>query len=150
MKQFILGCVLFLTLSFMVACNDGLHIKQAYDFDLTAWHLPRKIKKGETVEIRFTLSREGLYDKAGYNIGYIQLEGDGSITDCAGKKLIDREIIPLEDITGLDASDPSRQVFTLFYTSTSDKKSELQFFVVDNFGQQREYIVKFEADPIVE
>ncbi len=37
----------------------------------------KQIATRETVEIRFYLDREGDYEKAEYEIGYIQMEGKG-------------------------------------------------------------------------
>lgn len=128
------------------SCNDGIGIRQDYDFSLSSWHLQKQIATDETVEIRFYLDREGDYEKAEYKIGYIQMEGKGEVTDCEGVKLVNREVRPLAEIPGLDAENPVRQVFTLFYRSTSAKRSELKFFVRDNFGQEREFTVTFDAE----
>lgn len=46
---------------------------------------------------------------------------------------------------GLDESDPCRQLFTLYYTATSDKQSEVRFVVVDNFGRERKLEVSFDS-----
>ena len=47
---------------------------------------------------------------------------------------------------GLDTENPVKQVFTLFYRSTSAKRSELKFFVRDNFGKEREMTVTFDTE----
>ena len=47
---------------------------------------------------------------------------------------------------GLDTDNPVKQVFTLFYRSTSTRRSELKFFVRDNFGQEREMSVSFDIE----
>ncbi|KAA4131760.1 DUF3872 domain-containing protein, partial [Bacteroides ovatus] len=39
-----------------------------------------------------------------------------------------------------------RQIFTLFYRSTSARRSELKFFVRDNFGREREMTVTFDLE----
>lgn len=124
-------------------CGDKLEVQRAYDFGLSCWHLQSGIRQGERVEIRFTLTREGLYEGAEYYVGYIQTEGRGEVADSEGRLLVNREIVPLREIPGLDESDPARQVFTLWYTSTSDKASELRFVVADNFAQERSLTVNF-------
>ena len=47
---------------------------------------------------------------------------------------------------GLDTENPVRQIFTLFYRSTSARRSELKFFVRDNFGREREMTVTFDLE----
>ena len=127
------------------SCNDDIDIRQDYDFILSSWYLQKQIATGETVEIRFYLDREGDYERAEYEIGYIQMEGKGEVFDSEGVKLINREVRPLTEVPGLDTENPVRQVFTLFYRSTSAGRSELKFFVRDNFGQERELTVTFDT-----
>lgn len=128
------------------SCNDGIDIRQDYDFSLSSWYLQKQIAAGETVEIRFYLDREGDYEKAEYELGYIQMEGKGEVSDSDGVKLVNREVRPLAGVPGLDMENPVKQVFTLFYRSTSAKRSELQFFVRDNFGRKREMTVTFDVE----
>ena len=147
MKNVLYICTgaLFAVLAFS-SCNDGIDIRQDYDFSLSSWYLQKQIAAGETVEIRFYLDREEDYEKAEYEIGYIQMEGRGEVSDDNGVKLVNREVRPLSGIPDLDTENPTRQVFTLFYRSTSVKRSELKFFVRDNFGQEREMTVTFDVD----
>lgn len=128
------------------SCDDKIDIRQDYDFSLSSWYLQKQISADETVEIRFYLDREGNYGKAEYDIGYIQVEGKGEVTDCEGVKLVNREVRPLAEVPGLDTENPVRQVFTLFYRSTSAKRSELKFFVRDNFGRKSELTVTFDVE----
>ena len=143
MKNVLYICIgaLLAALAFS-SCNDEIDIRQDYDFSLSSWYLQKQIATGETVEIRFYLDREGDYEKAEYEIGYIQMEGKGEVSDSEGIKLVNREVRPLAEVPGLD----TEQVFTLFYRSTSAKRSELKFFVRDNFGQEREMTVTFDTE----
>ncbi len=147
MKNVLYICIgaLFAVLAFC-SCNDEIDIRQDYDFKLSSWYLQKQIATGETVEIRFYLDREGDYEKAEYEIGYIQIEGKGEVFDSEGMKLVNREVRPLAEVPGLDTGNPVKQVFTLFYRSTSAKRSELKFFVRDNFGQKRELTVTFDTE----
>ena len=147
MKNVLYICIgaLFAVLAFG-SCNDAIDIRQDYDFSLSSWYLQKQIATGETVEIRFYLDREGDYEKAEYEIGYILLDGKGELTDCDGVKLVYGEVWPLAEVPGLDTENPVRQVFTLFYRSTSAKRSELKFFVRDNFGRERELTVTFDVE----
>jgi|UPI00031688C8 hypothetical protein len=146
MKNVLYICIgaLFAVLAFG-SCNDDIDIRQDYDFSLSSWYLQEQIETGETVEIRFYLDREGDYEKAEYEIGYIQMEGKGEVTDSEGVRLVNQEVRPLAEVPELDRENPVRQVFTLFYRSTSARRSELKFFVRDNFGQERELAVTFDT-----
>ena len=53
---------------------------------------------------------------------------------------------PLAEVPGLDTENPVRQIFTLFYRSTSARRSELKFFVRDNFGRESELTVTFDVE----
>lgn len=130
----------------LAACNDKIDVKQDYDFALSCWHLPSEIVPGERVEIRFTLTRQGNFKGAEYYIGYIQLEGKGKVTDRTDMPLVSREIYELQTVSGLDADDPYRQVFTLYYTALSDERTEVRFVVVDNFGRERKLEVAFDSE----
>lgn len=130
----------------LAACNDKIDVKQDYDFALSCWHLPSEIVPGEQVEIRFTLTRQGDFKGAKYYIGYIQLEGKGKVTDRTDMPLVSREIYELQTVSGLDADDPYRQVFTLYYTALSDERTEVRFVVEDNFGRERKLEVSFDSE----
>ncbi|KAA4259694.1 DUF3872 domain-containing protein, partial [Bacteroides ovatus] len=75
-----------------------------------------------------------------------QMEGKGEVSDSEGVKLVNREVRPLAEVPGLDTENPVRQIFTLFYRSTSARRSELKFFVRDNFGREREMTVTFDLE----
>jgi hypothetical protein len=147
MKNVLYICIgaLFSVLAFS-SCNDEIDIRQDYDFKLSSWYLQKQVATGETVEIRFYLDREGDYEKAEYEIGYIQIEGKGEVFDSEGMKLVNREVRPLAEVPELDTKNPVKQVFTLFYRSTSAKRSEVKFFVRDNFGRERELTVTFDTE----
>lgn len=137
---------LLLSALLLCSCNDGVEIKQDYDFSLSSWYLQKQVEIGETVEIRFYLTREGDYDKARYELGYIQMDGKGEVFDSEGTRLISREVIPLNAVPGLNAERSEKQVFTLFYRSTSTKRSELKFFLRDNFNREREMNITFDVE----
>ena len=147
MKNVLYICIgTLITVLAFSSCNDEIDIRQDYDFKLSSWYLQKQIATGETVEIRFYLDREGDYEKAKYEIGYIQIEGKGEVFDSEGMKLVNREVRPLAEVPGLDTGNPVKQAFTLFYRSTSAKRSELKFFVRDNFGRERELTVTFDTE----
>ena len=140
------ACCMAVSFLDLAACDNELDIQQEYPFTVESLPVADEIAGDETVEIRFYLDREGNYGKAEYDIGYIQVEGKGEVTDCEGVKLVNREVRPLAEMPGLDTDNPVKQVFTLFYRSTSTRRSELKFFVRDNFGQEREMSVSFDIE----
>lgn len=146
MKRIVCICLIALaSLIFASACDDHIEVQQNYDFALGTWHLTEDIKPDELVEIRFTLRRQGDFKGAKYHIGYIQMQGSGQVLDAAGNRLIDRESVELPAIVGFNDNDPYNLSFTLFYQSLSDEKSEVAFFVIDNFGLQRDLTVSFDT-----
>lgn len=146
MKRLSIIAALIITLLVFASCNDKLDIQQSYDFSLTSWYLQSEIREGESVEIRLTLHRSGDYQDAEYHIGYIQKSGQGEVFDMEGTLLVNRELQKLSSIANLDKNNPLEQVFTLFYRSLSPKSSEIEFFVVDNFGLKHTLTVSFDID----
>ena len=147
MKNVLYICIgaLFAVLAFG-SCNDAIDIRQDYDFSLSSWYLQEQIETGETVEIRFYLDREGDYEKAEYEIGYIQMEGKGEVTDSEGVRLVNREVRPLAEVPELDRENPVRQVFTLFYRNTGEDNPGIRFVAVDNFGVERTLDIPFSIE----
>lgn len=73
------------------------------------------------------------------------MQGAGQVLDAAANRLVNRESVELPAIVGFNDSDPYNLSFTLFYQSLSDEKSEVVFFVIDNFGLQRDLTVSFDT-----
>lgn len=142
-RTFFVGCALALLACVFAGCDDRLEVQQAYDFSLSSWYLQEGIAPDETVEIRLTLNREGDYREARYRIGYIQLEGEGEVFDKDGCRLVNRELTDLSGIAKVDATDPFRQVFTLFYKNVGEDNPEIRFVAVDNFGVERTLDIPF-------
>lgn len=141
--KLIASSIMLTLLCLLGSCDDKLEVQQAYDFSLTSWYLQNTISPDETVEIRLILNRNGNYEEARYQIGYIQIEGSGEVYDKKNVRLVNREMQPLDSIAELDSNDPCRQVFTLFYHNGSSKNAEIKFVVTDNFNQERELDISF-------
>lgn len=146
MKIIVFSSLIAVLVLLFCSCNDKIEVQKAYDFSLSSWYLQSKIKRGETVEIRLTLSRSGKYDGAAYFIGYVQRQGKGEVFDSDDIYLVNREQIELAALADLRVDKDGNYTFTLFYRSLSDKKSEIQFVVTDNFGQEQTLLVAFEPD----
>ena len=144
--RLIASSIMLALLCLLGSCDDKLEVQQAYDFSLTSWYLQKTISPDETVEIRLTLNRTGNYEEARYQIGYVQMEGNGEVYDKKNVPLVNREMQPLNSIAELDNSDPCHQMFTLFYSNRSSKDAEIKFVVTDNFHQERELDVSFQSE----
>ena len=73
--------VLFLSLAvcLLSACSDEMEVQQSYPFKVENMPVPTRIVKGETVEIRCELKREGHFSDARYTIRYFQPDGKGTL-----------------------------------------------------------------------
>ena len=71
-----LVCALMgLTFGMLTSCSDDLDVQQSYPFTVETMPVPKRIVKGETVEIRCELKREGRFSDARYTIRYFQPHG---------------------------------------------------------------------------
>lgn len=140
------GCLLVAVLFAIVRCNDKISVRKEYNFTLSHWFLQDKIKQGETVQIQFTLHREGRFADAVYYVGYLQAKGKGEVFDSEQRYLVNREYHTLSALPDLHEDGRGNQVFTLYYRSLSNKKSEVRFTVMDNFGQEQTLTVSFDPD----
>lgn len=68
--KIIMGCYIVVALVLVTACNDNLDIQQAYPFSIETLPVPKKLKVGETAEIRCQLVRDGHYLPTTYQIRY--------------------------------------------------------------------------------
>ena len=79
MYKIFVGCYIMASLVLVTACNDGLDIQQTYPFTVKTLPVPKKLKVGETAEIRCQLVRGGDYQPTTYQIRYFQPDA-GSTT----------------------------------------------------------------------
>ena len=114
------------------ACDDELDVKQAYAFRLETMPVQTRIVRGETVEIRCTLVREGKYDGAQYTIRYFQPDGKGELRMDDGTLFLPNNRYPL-----------TKEVFRLYYTSASSDQQTIGIYVEDNFGQCEQLSFRF-------
>ena len=61
MYKIIVGCYIVAALVLVTACNDSFDIQQAYPFSIETLPVPKRLKVGETAEIRCQLVRGGDY-----------------------------------------------------------------------------------------
>ena len=125
----------------LCSCNDSLDIKNDYYFDLSIMPVQSKIMQDETVEIRCTLTREGIYDDAKYYIRYFQSNGTGKLKVNDGTELVpnDSYLLPADR-------------FNLYYTSNCEEQQTFDIYITDIHGQtiQKTFNFQNEKVPVVD
>ena len=115
-----------------MACNDKLDIQQAYKFTIITMPVPSEVKRGETVEIRFEIKREGEYKDTKYYIRYFQPSGTGVLKKSEGLLFTPNDRYLLENT-----------IFRLYYTSHCDDQQTIDVYVEDSFGQVEKVTFSF-------
>ena len=129
--------VLFLGLAVLLlsACSDEMEVQQSYPFKVENMPVPTRIIKGETVEIRCELKREGHFSDARYTIRYFQPDGAGTLKMSDGTVLLPNDLYPLPGET-----------FRLYYTSASTDQQTVDVYFQDSFGQLEQLTFSFNND----
>ena len=136
MKSKIIFCFTFIVGGLFIAnsCSDDLEIKNDYGFTVAHLPVPKRLKKGETTEIRFELVRSGNYAGTRYYVRYFQPDGKGNLT-LGGCTLIPNESYELKDET-----------FRMYYTSQCEEQQVINLTFYDNFKNQVEVSFSFSHD----
>ena len=127
MYKIIMGCYIVAALVLVTACNDSLDIQQAYPFSIETLPVPKKLKVGETAEIRCQLVREGYYQPTTYRIRYFQPDGKGKLEMDNGTVFLPNDLYPLE-----------KETFRLDYTLASTDQQTIDIYIIDSFGQMQQ------------
>ena len=112
---------------FLASCDDELDIQQSYPFTVETMPVPGKVTKGQTVEIRCEMKKEGNYANALYTIRYFQFEGEGTLKMDNGITFLPNDRYLLEN-----------EKFRLYYTSGCSEAQNFIVMVEDNFGNAYE------------
>ena len=112
---------------FLASCDDELDIQQSYPFTVETMPVPNKVTKGQTVEIRCEMKKEGNYTNALYTIRYFQFEGEGMLKMDNGITFLPNDRYLLEN-----------EKFRLYYTSVCSEAQNFIVVVEDNFGNAYE------------
>ena len=115
------GCYMVVALLLVGACSDNVDIQQSYPFRIETMPVPKKLKVGETAEIRCQLHRDGRYEETKYFIRYFQPDGKGTLRMDDGMVLLPNDRYPLD-----------REVFRLYYTSESENQQTIDIYFEDN------------------
>ena len=143
MYKIIVGCYIVAALVLVTACNDSLDIQQAYPFTVETLPVPKKLKVGETAEIRCQLVRGGDYQPTTYHdyqpttyqIRYFQPDGKGKLEMDNGTVFLPNDLYPLE-----------KETFWLYYTSASTDQQTIDIYIIDSFGQMQQVSFSFNND----
>ena len=112
---------------FLASCDDELDIQQSYPFTVETMPVPNKVTRGQTVEIRCEMKKEGNYANALYTIRYFQFEGEGTLKMDNGITFLPNDRYLLEN-----------EKFRLYYTSGCSEAQNFIVVVEDNFGNAYE------------
>ena len=124
-----MATVLFMGLMgcFLASCDDELDIQQSYPFTVETMPVPNKVTRGQTVEIRCEMKKEGNYANTLYTIRYFQFEGEGTLKMDNGITFLPNDRYLLEN-----------EKFRLYYTSGCSEAQNFIVVVEDNFGNAYE------------
>lgn len=117
------------------SCNDELEIQQSYPFTVETMPVPNKITKGQTVEIRCEMKKDGDFANTLYTIRYFQFEGQGQLKMDNGITFLPNDRYLLEN-----------GKFRLYYTSACSEAQNFIVVVEDNFGNSHEMKFDFNND----
>lgn len=117
------------------SCDDKIEVQQAYDFSLTTMPVQKRIKQGETAEIRLWLHKSGNYRETEFFISYFQPDGRGSLRMDDGTVFAPNDFYPLK-----------KEMFRLYYTSESTDQQAIDLTVYDSFGQRFDLSFSFQND----
>lgn len=130
--KMLLGCYMVAALCLVCSCNDNVDIQQSYPFTVETMPVPKKLKVGETIEIRCQLKRDGRYLPTTYEIRYFQPDGAGSLKMSDGTVLLLNDLYPLPGET-----------FRLYYTSASTDQQTIDVYFQDSFGTLQQLTFSF-------
>ena len=112
---------------FLASCDDELDIQQSYPFTVETMPVSNKVTRGQTVEIRCEMKKEGNYANTLYTIRYFQFEGEGTLKMDNGITFLPNDRYLLEN-----------EKFRLYYTSGCSEAQNFIVVVEDNFGNAYE------------
>lgn len=117
----IIGCAI------LSSCDKELDVIQEFPFEVDIMPIPNEVAKGETVEIRCSLSCPADYVETKYTVRYFQYDGEGELClGRGGEPFIPNDRYPIE-----------KGDFRLYYTSHSTEQQSLEIVFEDNHGQSQ-------------
>ncbi|MDH6311163.1 hypothetical protein M2451_004099 [Dysgonomonas sp. PFB1-18] len=117
------------------ACSDNIDIRQSYEFEVTYLPVPKKLKVGETIEIRCQLERSGYYTNTAYRFRYFQSDGEGELRMGGSEPFLPN-----------DYYDLTKESFSFYYTSRSDEQQTIDIYFFDDSGNSCVLSFQFNSD----
>lgn len=108
----------------MTACDDKIDVQRAYDFTVSTLPVAKRLKMGETVEIRCRIETSGEWEQARYFLRYFQSDGKGELRSQEGVTFQPNDRYEL-----------SEKDFRLYYTSRSEDQQTLDLYFLDGFDR---------------
>lgn len=131
-RNILMGVYLLGAMLLVFSCDDKLDVQQVYPFTVTTMPVQKRIKMGETAEIRFQLQREGYYDETKYFIRYFQPDGKGTLRMADETVFLPNDLYPLPG-----------ESFRLYYTSASTDQQQIDVYIEDSHGQVEQLTFAF-------
>lgn len=116
------------------SCDNDLDIQSDFPFEVNVMPVPKQIANGQTVEMRFTIVRNGNYEGTNYSIRYFQFGGQGTLRLYNSFPYLPNDLYPL----------PGEQ-FRLYYTSQSNESESFDVWISDNFGNEKKISFQFNS-----
>ena len=131
---FTIGIVIAFVCSLLFSCNNDneLDIQQNFPFELQIMPVPKEIKEGQKVEIRFTILPTGNFKNRQYRLRYFQFDGEGIL------QYYDEPPYHPNDLYELPA-----EQFRLYYISKSSVSQSFDVWISDNFGNEKQVSFQF-------
>lgn len=126
---------LLLAAILLTSCDDKIEVQQAYNFSLSTMPVQKRIKQGETAEVRCRLHKSGHYAEAKFYISMFQFDGRGSLRMDDGTLFLPNDFYPLD-----------RETFRLYYTSECTDQQQLTVFIHNEWGQTYELSLSFQNE----
>lgn len=125
------GCVAVASAG-LASCEDELDVQTDYPFEVEVMPVPTKVVRGQTVEIRCHLAKEGNYEHTIYTIRWFLYDGTGALRMENGTILQPNDRYLLESDT-----------FRLYYTSASTDAHKFIVVVEDSNGNSQTLTFNF-------
>ena len=130
-----LECIILTNINIAATGTCDIDVRQDYAFEVTHLPVPKKLKKGETAEIRCQLHRYGRYENTSYNLRYFQPDGKGEL------KMEDGAVFLPNDYYDL-----TKEEFRLYYTSHSEDQQVVDIYFLDSHGNNHVLSFSFNND----
>jgi hypothetical protein len=117
------------------ACSSDLDIKQGYEFKVAHLPVPKKIRIGETVEIRCQLEKNEYYANTAYKFRFFQFDGKGALSMDGGAPSLPNDYYEL-----------TKESFSFYYTSGSEEQAVFDIYFLNSEGNSFTLSFAFNAD----